>query len=588
MSNPFITLLGCSWRHAGKDKKKFLLVYALIILDNTTVALAPILLGWFIDGLQNNDINRLKYAWLYVGGYLLLKAVYWIFHAPARILEHQLAFKISNNFLTALYRQSLYLRFEWHQSHHSGSIISRIQKASSALNEFLQNNSVCTSEVAKFLFALIAMIIYSPIFGIISFILGVFTVWIIIRLDKPFMKAIDEINEQEHVIKSSLFDSLSNIITVITLRLQERMIENLRSKISKMFPAVVKQIKFFELKWGISDVLIAIIYTVVIIGFVIQNSDPGKKFPMGNFVALVGFVTQFTSVFQSMASYYTAIVMYATNVQTSQEIMSAFKKQSLNLHYNVPVNWTTMDIAGIIFKYNGTVSYTETPVINNVSIRIAKKKKIAIVGESGSGKSTLVALLRGLYDAEPGVVVSVDGVTDMPLSALGQMVTLFPQEPEVFESTIEHNITLGLPTEMSSIIDACELAHFLDIVSELPKEFQSVINEKGVNLSGGQKQRLALARGILAAESSDIILMDEPTSSLDTITEKYVFEKLLDRFSHKAVIVTVHRLYLLRYFDYVYILDRGVIVEEGTYETLSTKSERLKMLLKQSDLRMEK
>jgi len=92
--------------------------------------------------------------------------------------------------------------------------------------------------------------------------------------------------------------------------------------------------------------------------------------------------------------------------------------------------------------------------------------------------------------------------------------------------------------------------------------------EKGVNLSGGQKQRLALARGILAARSSDIILMDEPTSSVDPKTEVLIYERLFDEFRDKAIVSSLHRLYLLSYFDWVYVLQNGRIVEEGSFEEL--------------------
>ena len=107
----------------------------------------------------------------------------------------------------------------------------------------------------------------------------------------------------------------------------------------------------------------------------------------------------------------------------------------------------------------------------------------------------------------------------------------------------------------------------------MPKGLQSNIQEKGVNLSGGQKQRLALARGILAAKSSDIILLDEPTSSVDPKTEIEIYEKLFEECAGKVVVSSLHRLYLLKYFDYVYVLRNGRVVDEGTFEGLRLQSE---------------
>jgi len=151
-------------------------------------------------------------------------------------------------------------------------------------------------------------------------------------------------------------------------------------------------------------------------------------------------------------------------------------------------------------------------------------------------------------------------------------ITLFPQEPEIFENTIEHNITLGLPFEEREIMDVCGTAQFDDVVRQLPKGLQSSIQEKGVNLSGGQKQRLALARGILAAKSSDIILLDEPTSSVDSKTENQIYEKLFEEYSNKVIVSSLHRLYMLTHFDYIYVLQHGSIVDQGTYSELLSKS----------------
>ena len=110
------------------------------------------------------------------------------------------------------------------------------------------------------------------------------------------------------------------------------------------------------------------------------------------------------------------------------------------------------------------------------------------------------------------------------------------------------------------------------MVNQLPRGLKSSIQEKGVNLSGGQKQRLALARGILAAKTSDIILFDEPTSSVDPKTEMQIYEKLFQECEGKAVVSTLHRLHLLTYFDYVYILEDGAVVAEGKFSELRHNS----------------
>jgi ABC-type multidrug transport system fused ATPase/permease subunit len=186
-------------------------------------------------------------------------------------------------------------------------------------------------------------------------------------------------------------------------------------------------------------------------------------------------------------------------------------------------------------------------------------------------------LLRGLYEPEPGYRLLVDG-EERALASLNETVTLFPQDPEIFENTIAYNLTLDLPFPAADVAAACEASHFSEVIEELPRGLESNIQEKGVNLSGGQKQRLALARGILAAAESDVVLLDEPTSSVDPKTEALIYQRLFQTFSSKAMVSALHRLHLLPSFDYVYVLEHGRIVAEGSLPTLRRQSSAFREL----------
>lgn len=574
MANPYISMMKTAWRYARQEKKQYVLVYSLFLLSSGTFALYPLLYGWFINAVQKEGFEHLRYAWIYAGVYMLLKLTEWAFHGPARILERKLAFNLSRNYLQELYHQTLHLPVKWHQDHHSGATINRIRKAYEALKEFFQNGFMYMYALTKFFFSFIAMIFFSPLFGAIGVAIGLLTVWVIFKFDKPFIRAVDETNEKEHIVSSTLFDSLSNIITVITLRLEKRMENSLLGKVKDVFPPFMRNVKINEWKWFVADLLVALVYAVTIVGYMYQHWEPGKTFLVGNLVALLGFVNQFTSVFHDIAWQYTQIVQYNTDVQTARFIAGAYKEQHLPDEASpLPEQWQSIAIRDLNFSHKETYSSTEkAQSLHDISITIEKGKKIAFIGESGSGKSTLMALLRGLYAPESGAIVTTDNAGSISINSIANSITLFPQEPEIFENTIEHNITLGLPFDETEIMEVCETAHFTEVVKQLPNGLQSNIQEKGVNLSGGQKQRLALARGILAAKSSDIILLDEPTSSVDPKTEIQIYEKLFAACKGKAVVSTLHRLYLLSYFDYVYILQNGKIVDEGSFPDLKMKS----------------
>jgi ATP-binding cassette, subfamily B, bacterial len=568
MRNPYITLLRTAWTYSKDRKGRFVLIYSMFVVSNIIVASNPLFYGWFINQLQQNGLEVLDVAWIYVIGFVCLRLLEWALHGPARVMERQLAFHVGRNFMDELYAKVLHLPVKWHQENHSGSTISKLRKAHEALRDFFQQGFIYLYSFGKFIFSFAAMLYFSPLFGSIGVALGALTVYIIIQFDKPFTKSMKAMNEREHEVSSTLFDSLSNILTVITLRLENRIQSGFMKKLDGVFPPFKRNVTINELKWFTAQMMVGLIYAVITIGYVYQNYQPGQTFLIGGLIILLGYVNQFTSVFNDIASQYTQIMKYHTDLQNIKGIEKAHQvHRTRKKQKPFPAQWNDIEISDLNFS-RGDVGKNGKPTgIHNLNMRIAKGQRIALIGESGSGKSTLLSLLRGLHDPIPGTLVKADKMR-VDFESIGSTVTLFPQEPEIFENTVRYNITMGLPFTEPEIMDACEAAQFADVIHRLPQGLDTMIHEKGVNLSGGQRQRLALARGILAAQQSTMILMDEPTSSIDSRTERRLYQNLFDTFKDKAIISSLHRLHLLKDFDYIYILAEGQIIDEGTFENV--------------------
>lgn len=573
MPNPYISLLKTAWKYARRERKKYLFIYALFFMANVIFSLNPVLFGWFVGKVQQDSPHLPRYVLLFAGGYFGIKFLEWCFHGPARIMERQVAFNLSRNFLQERYHQALHLPVKWHQDNHSGSVINRIRKAYEALKEFFERGFMYLHALCKLLFSMMAMLYFSPLYGAIGIALGVTCIWLVLRFDRPFIKTLNEVNEQEHLVSATLFDSLSNIMTVITLRLEKSMENGLLAKVQRIWPPFKKNTVINEWKWFVAEMMITLIYCVIAIGYCFQHWVPGEVFQVAGLVMLLGYVNQFTSVFQDVAWQYTDIVQYNTAVETARNISDAYTLQHrADTAPELPASWQSITLEKLSFSHLAAYDEAHAPQsLHELHLHIEKGHKIALIGESGSGKSTLLAILRGLYEPEQSTVLQVDRAP-FPLGSLNESVTLFPQEPEIFENTIEYNVTLGLPFSEAEVLAVCNSAHFMDVVDMLPQGLASDIREKGVNLSGGQKQRLALARGILAARDSQVILLDEPTSSVDPKTEAMIYEKMFQAFQDKAIISAMHRLHLLPQFDYIYVLRRGRIVAEGTFDTLRQQS----------------
>jgi ABC-type bacteriocin/lantibiotic exporter with double-glycine peptidase domain len=574
MRNPYFSLLGSAWRYAREDRKLYVIIYVMFFCANIIAAVNPFFYGWFVNSIQKNGLSVYSTVWLYALGFLALKLLEWAFHGPARVMERKLAFKISQNYLDDLYGKLIYLPVDWHKNHHSGATINRLRKSYTALKEFFQSGFIYVQSLLKFIISFAVMFYFSPLFGCVAAVLGFITLLVIVKFDKPFITALKQVNEADHEVSSNLTDSLSNILTVITLRLEKRVHAGLTEKVNAVFPPFKKFVAINEWKWFTAQMLVALIYVVMILGYVYQHAQPGKVFMLGGLVTLLGFVNQFTSVFNDFAAQYTQIVQFHTDVESANHIADASVRDSqILLQKALPADWHKITVAHLNYSHKRTshlpVSVNSEMLkkangLEDINMVIARGKRIALIGESGCGKSTLLSLLRGLQEPEQKPVMEVDGNKHFGFADIAGEVTLFPQEPEIFEATFEYNITLGMEYNQREVNRACAITRLSPVLENLELGSSTMIQEKGVNLSGGQKQRLALARGVLAAQNSSIVLLDEPTSNMDPKTEQEIYLNLFEEFEGKTVISTLHRLHLLEHFDYIYVMHQGKIAEQGS------------------------
>ncbi len=208
------------------------------------------------------------------------------------------------------------------------------------------------------------------------------------------------------------------------------------------------------------------------------------------------------------------------------------------------------------------------PVFDKLNLVIPAGQRVGLVGFSGSGKSTFVSLLLRLYDVDGGQIL-IDGtdVRHITQDALHQQISLIPQDPSLFHRSLMDNIRYGrLDASDAEVVAAARQAHAGDFIDAIPGQYQSMVGERGVKLSGGQRQRIAIARVIL--KDAPILILDEATSSLDSITERAIQDTLDEVMQRKTVIVVAHRLSTIAQLDRILVFDAGRIVEDGTHAQL--------------------
>ncbi|HHM0511256.1 TPA: ABC transporter ATP-binding protein, partial [Legionella pneumophila] len=191
-----------------------------------------------------------------------------------------------------------------------------------------------------------------------------------------------------------------------------------------------------------------------------------------------------------------------------------------------------------------------------------------LVGFSGAGKSTIVQLMTKLYDIDKGdILIDGQSIKDTHRQSLREHIAFIPQDPSLFHRSIFENIQYGCTeANLDQIIRAAKQAHAHEFISQLPHGYETLVGEKGVKLSGGQRQRIAIARAIL--KNAPILILDEATSSLDSITEELIKQSLNSAMKNRTVIVIAHRLSTLLSMDKIVVMDQGKIIELGSHSEL--------------------
>ncbi|MFH1173421.1 MAG: ABC transporter ATP-binding protein [bacterium] len=459
---------------------------------------------------------------------------------------------------------------EWHTDHHSGDTIDKIEKGTSSIYRFASQGFEVVETIMMFVGSYIALAYFNFHTSYIVLFMVILTVTLILKIDKVLIRQYKELNTMDNEISAKVFDVISNITTVIILRVEDLVSKAIFKKITKPFRLFSKNVKINETKWFAVSICTSTMLFLTLLSYILINVKAGQVVLIGTIYALYGYIERINNLFFRFAYRYGDIVRQRTKVMNAEEISKEFKDKEKINKIRLSTGWHSLKIENLNFAYDNQEG--QKLHLCNVSLLIKKGEHIALIGESGSGKTTLLKIIRELYTPDK-VKVYLDGkLLSGGFKPISHDIALIPQDPEIFSTTIKENITLGVSHKLSHIKKYTDLARFTNVIERLPKKINSSIVEKGVNLSGGEKQRLALSRGLMACEDKAIILLDEPTSSVDLQNEMAIYENIFSRFKNQAVISSIHRLHLLPLFDQIYLFSNGRITASGSFPQLLKKS----------------
>lgn len=568
--NPICYLAMRMWQF-GEGRRKII----VLTLVGSACAMAiwltiPLAMARFINQAQqaaSND-SLVECAWLLAVS-VLLGVAGWAFHGPSRVTEFITSARVRRNMQVGLLTKVTRLPMRWHTEHHSGETIDRVAKAGSALSEFADASFMVIQLFGRLIGAVAMMSIFMPAAAGIVAVSIVAAVAVIVAFDRVLVPLYESGNSVLNQVASKVQDYLTNITTVISLRLEDRVIHEVDQQLAKFDPITRKTSVISELKWFITNVLVDLTRVVTLFWFVMEAVRGGRVVELGTLVALNEYLSALGNSFFEFTWKWGDFVVKATRLRAIEEMERDYETLVGEVSSTrLPVGWRALQLSGVSFRHDATEK--RSAGVFDIELTLERGKSYAIIGASGSGKSTLLSLLRGLNRAETCSVHCDGALVEEGLVAVSHHTTLIPQDPEVFADSVLKNVTMGIEAPVEKVLQAVEMAQFSSVLAHLPKGLETNIAEKGVSLSGGQKQRLALARGLFFAFDSDseIILMDESTSSVDGPTEEEIYRTLLKRFRSELIVATTHKLNLLPLFDEIIVMEAGRIIEKGSFKEL--------------------
>ncbi len=483
--------------------------------------------------------------------------------------KRPIVFLVRANYKKHLLDCTIGLPLEWHTDHHSGDTIDKIEKGTKALYSFSENSFQFIQAGVRFVGSVIALALFNLDTIFIVLLVTFLAIRIIIQFDKTLVKQYRELNRAENKISAKVYDVISNISTVVILRVERLLSQDLWKNMMSPSTLFVKNSKLNEWKWFTASMVSGTMISFVLGFYGYRALLNGETILVGTLFALYSYTGRINDIFYSIADLYSSTVRWRTAIQNTEELSDNFRQ--VVEEGNTRHEWSVCDIRSLSFSYHSEDGDVDLH-LDDISLSIRRGEKIAVIGESGSGKTTFLKILRGLY-TPMSVSVSLDGQElGGGFLAMRNDIALIPQEPEVFATSVRENITMGIDRTVDEIRKYMDIARFSSVADRLPRGLESSVVERGVNLSGGEKQRLALVRGLMASEEKSIILLDESTSSVDAQNEIAIYENIFSTYRDKTIIASIHKLHLLRMFDTIYIFERGVISVSGNFSHLLASS----------------
>jgi len=542
-----------------------------IFLSSLIITIFGILTSFYFRVIMDDIVpNSLRKTLITLSiGVIVLYIFKSLLEAFRNHLMLYLSQKLDIPLILGYYQHVLGLPMNFFGTRKVGEIVSRFMDASKIRDAI---SSATLSIIIDTLMALVGGIVLFTqnhlLFGISVVIVALYGV-IVFAFNKPVKKINEKQMEDNSQVTSYLVETLNGIETVKAFHAEDKA----QAKTDKLFVKLLKSVFKGGMITNAQQTLTGAISTIggTVILWVGVVSVLNGDMTLGSLLTFNALLAYFLDPVKNLINLQPTMQTAIVAAERLSEILDlelekvADENRKLSPQsLNYPIR-----IENLNFRYG-----TRKLVLENINMTIGAGEKIALVGESGSGKTTLSKLLMNFYPWEKGEIFIGDyNLKDINLESLRNRIAYISQDIFLFSGTIRENLELGNEdATLEDIIEACKLSKADEFINKLPLRYETMLEENGANLSGGQKQRLAIARALL--KKPDILIMDEATSNLDSITEKAI-EKTINNLSKDiTTIIIAHRLSTIMRCDKIFVMEQGKFIEQGTHNELIQKKGR--------------
>ena len=563
----FKLLLPYLWPKKRKDLRirVSFAVVALVLAKIASVS-TPLVLGSAVNSLTelSSGINLFMLVPIaLVVGYGVTRVIAFTFVEIRDALFSKVSQHSIRQISLTMFQHLHNLSLQFHLNRQTGALAKYIDRGTKGIDFLLRYVlfNIAPTFFEVFLVSGILFYLYGPWYAVVTLVtigLYSFLTFKITEWRNVFRK---RMNQADNDVSTKMIDSLLNFETVKYFnneafeanRLDQSLEEyELAANQSRHSLSLLNIAQTFIIMVGITIMLVMSVYGI-----------KSGEINIGGFVVINAYMLQLYQPLNWLGSVYREIRQALTDMENMFSLLEVAPTTNDDLNDIPQSNDAEIRFENISFDYD-----IRRTIIKNISFTVPNGKKVAIVGPTGAGKSTISRLLFKFYDPKEGnIFINNTNVNKISQNSLRKIIGVVPQDTVLFNDTIYYNIAYGnTGATKEEVISAAKNADIHDFITILPDGYETIVGERGLKLSGGEKQRVAIARTIL--KNPKIFFFDEATSALDTSTEKEIQKNLENVSKGKTTLIIAHRLSTAANADNIIVLDQGVIIEQGTHESL--------------------